>query len=111
MIPGIALTITCVIVSAVSQLLLKKSAQRSYRVWWREYVNLFVISGYALFLLTTILNIIALHYIPLTLSTALGTSVQIAVPILSYLFLHEELGKRKCIGMAIVALGIFIFAL
>lgn len=109
MLPGILLILLSVIISSLSQLLLKVSAQKDYVVWWREYINLFVISAYALFFFTTLLNIFALHYIPLTLSAVLGTSGQIVVPVLSYLFLHEKIDKRKCVGMIILALGILVF--
>lgn len=111
MLSGIILILSSTTISAISQLLLKLSARRRYPVWWREYVNLFVIAAYTLFLVATLFSALALRYIPLTLSTALGASGQIIVPVVSYLFLHEKIGKRKCAGMAIITVGILIFAL
>jgi len=107
---GIVLAFSSVIVSAISQVLLKVSASKTYSVWWRDYVNLYVISAYALFLSVTVLNIFALKYIPLTLGSAIEASGQIAVPVMGRLFLHEKIGRKKWIGMAVIALGIAIFA-
>ena len=106
---GIALVMVALLISSVSQVLLKLSARRMYINMWREYFNLFVITAYIMYFVTTILNVIALRYIPVTLSAALDSAGQIFVPIMSYLFLREKITRRKCLGMIIIVLGIFVF--
>lgn len=111
MLIGAGLVLFATGISAISQVLLKLSSRRSYPSAWREYINPFVITAYAMYFATTIMSVLALRYIPLTLSTALGTSGQIFVPVMSYLFLQEKISRRKAVGMAIIIVGIIIFAL
>lgn len=99
------------LVAAVSQLLLKLAARKNYPVWWRSYINPLVITAYGMFFGTTIMNVFALRYIPLTLSAALGASGQIFVPAVSALFLKEHISKRRLLGMFIIVAGIVLFSL
>lgn len=108
---GISLVLCSNIVAAVSQLLLKKAAGKTYSVWWRSYINPYVITAYAMLFATTILGVFALRYIPLTLSAAFAASGQIFVPVLSFLVLHEKISKKKCLGMLLIVVGIVVFSL
>lgn len=108
---GIALILCSNLVAGISQILLKKSAEKTYKVWWRSYVNPYVIIGYGLLFGTTILGVLALRFIPLTLSAALAASGQVIVPVLSYFVLHEKISKKRWIGMALIVIGIIVFSL
>ena len=107
---GAAFILTSTFIAGVSQILLKLSARKHYPDRWHEYLNLYVISAYALFFLSTIFSVTALRYIPVTLSAALGTSGQIIIPVMSFLILHETISRRKLYGMALIVLGILIFS-
>lgn len=108
---GICLVLTSNMVAAGSQILLKKAAKKTYLVWWRSYINAFVISAYSLLVLTTVFSVVALRFIPLSLSAAFAASGQIFVPVLSRVFLGEEISKRRLMGMLTIVLGIIIFSL
>lgn len=54
-----------VLVSAISQVLLKKAAMKHYENHLKEYLNPMVIFAYAMFVGTTFLSIIAYRGIPL----------------------------------------------
>ena len=108
---GVGLVLCSNLVAAISQILLKKAAKRSYSVWWRSYINPFVIIAYSLFILTTIFSVFALRFIPLSLSTVLSVSGQIFVSALSWVCLGEKISRRRCQGMLIIILGIIIFSL
>lgn len=108
---GIGLNLFSCTVAAVSQILLKKAAGKTWSVWWRTYINLYVMTAYFLFFVTTILGVLILQFIPLSFSAALGSSSQIFVPLFSYLFLGEKLGRRGICGMMIIVIGVVIFAL
>ena len=108
---GIGLVLCSNAVAAISQILLKKAAKRTYLVWWRAYVNVFVIAAYSMFVMTTVFSVIALKFIPLSLSAAFAASGQIFVPVLSWLFLKEKISSRRRFGMLIIVLGIIIFSL
>ena len=48
-IPYIGFLFISVIISAYSQILLKKSAQKTYKSFFKEYINPYVICGYGIF--------------------------------------------------------------
>ena len=108
---GIALILCSNVVAGISQILLKTAAKKNYSPWWRQYLNPYVICGYGLLFATTILGVLALRFIPLTLSAAFAASGQIIVPVLSYFVLHEKISRRRFLGMSIIVLGIIVFSL
>ena len=108
---GVSLVLCSNAVAAISQVLLKKAAKKMYPVWWRSYINTYVITAYALFVLTTVFSVFALRYIPLSLSAAFAASGQIFVPVLSWLLLGEKISKQRCRGLLLIVFGIIIFSL
>ena len=62
-----------VFISAISQVMLKKAAMKTYDSPIREYLNPLVIFAYVLFVGTTLLSIVAYRGIPLSI-TATGNS-------------------------------------
>lgn len=108
---GIAVVLGSNMVAAVSQILLKKAAVKKHDVWWRAYIDPLVIVAYSMFFSTTLFSVFALRYIPLSLSAALSASGQVFVPFLSHLFLHERIGRKKCLGILTIVAGIVIFSL
>jgi len=108
---GIGLVLLATFVAAVSQVMLKLSAQRQYNSHLAEYVNPLVIGGYTLLLSTTLVSVLALRYIPLTLAAALDSTGQIFVPVLSFLILKEHISRQKMLGMLVIILGLIIYFL
>ncbi len=98
-------------VSSVSQIMLKKSAQKTYASRMKEYLNPLVIIAYALFFGCTLITMYGLKVVPLTLSPALEASGYIFVAVLSYIFLREKLSKRQLAGMVLIAAGMIISSL
>ena len=62
---GVCTLLVSVLISAVSQIMLKKAADRKYENRLREYLNPLVIAAYGLFFISTILTMLALRYVPL----------------------------------------------
>ncbi len=109
---GVGIILLSNLVAAVSQLLLKQAAKKTWPNWWRSYLNVRVILAYVLFFGTTLFSVYAMRLgVPLSLSAALGASGQIFVPILSRLVLREEINKRRALGMLIIVVGIVVFSL
>lgn len=98
-------------VSSVSQILLKLSTKRRYSSQIQEYVNPIVISAYALFFGCTFLTIYALKGIPLSMAAILEASGYIFVTVLSRIFLHERIGRKKLCGLAVIIIGLMIYSL
>lgn len=98
-----------VFVASVSQIMLKKSANKTYDNPLREYLNAPVIIAYGLFFLSSLLTVLAYKYVPLSLGPILEATGYGWVALLGYIFLKEKISIKKIIGILLILLGIFIF--
>lgn len=101
--------LTGVFVSAIAQILLKKSAGKTYENKIREYLNPYVIISYSIFICATFCTIFAYSGIPLSFGPILAASEYIFVAVLSRTILKEKINKKKIIGLAVICLGIIVF--
>lgn len=99
-----------VFISAVSQILLKKSTGRKYSSRMREYLNLYVIAAYGLFFVSSIVTALAYQYVPLSRGQMLEAGGYIYVTVLGILFLKESLQKKEVLGMVCIIAGIVLSA-
>ncbi len=100
-----------IFISAVAQILLKKSANRKYKDRIKEYLNPYVIISYSIFIGATFCTIFAYKEIDLSFGPILGATEYIFVAILSKIFLKEKINKKKILGLAVICLGIAVFAM
>jgi len=103
--------ILSVLLSSISQMLLKKSAKKTYENSIKEYLNPLVLFAYSLFFTCTFITLISYKKIPLSLGPILESTGYIFVSILGSVFLNEKITKKKAIGMLIIILGVIIFSL
>ena len=96
------------LVSAASQLLLKKAADNPRYTGLRFYVNPKVIFAYGLFLGCMVLNVVALQTLDLTVASVLEASGFLYVMVLGALFLGEKITPRKLIGNVLIVTGIVL---
>ena len=101
--------LSSVVVSSFSQILLKKSTKKEHTSFIREYLNLNVIVGYSMMLISTILTVFAFRKLDYKNGPILESTGYILVMILSYLFLSEKITKRKLLGNLLILVGIFVF--
>lgn len=95
-------------ISSMSQIVLKKSANKQYDNPIKEYLNFPVLFSYFVFFLASLITVVAYKYVPLSLGPVLESSGYIFVSILGYIFLKERIGKRKLLGILLIILGIGI---
>lgn len=100
-----------VFISSVSQVLLKKAADRTYKNKLSEYLNPLVIGAYAMFFGSVILTMLALRYVPLSMSPILESTGYIFVAVLGYFFLKERFSRRKITGICLILAGIAVFSM
>lgn len=106
-----AIWLFSVFISSVAQIMLKVSANKTYENKIKEYVNPIVISAYGIFVVSTLLTMYALRYVPLTMSPIIESCSYVFVPVLGVLVLRERISKRRLLGMAVMAVGILVFTL
>ena len=110
--PYMLLILLSVIIASFSQILLKKSAQHSYDSFIKEYLNPYVIIGYSLFVVTTLLNIFAYsHGVELKSGAVIESTGLIFVIALSRFVFKETISIKKLIGVVLIMVGVIIFHL
>ncbi|MBQ7333702.1 MAG: EamA family transporter [Clostridia bacterium] len=100
-----------VFISSISQILLKKGAEKEYPSKIREYLNPYVMSGYALFFGCTLLSMYALKVVPLSMAPLLEAFGYIFVAVLSFVFLKEKFTKRQLLGTVLIMFGVVLYSL
>jgi len=105
----VCLLILAVLVSSISQIILKKSASKTYSSILKEYLNIYVITGYGLMVLSTILVILGLKGVPYKNEPIIESLGYIFVMILSNRILGEKITKKKIIGNGLILLGILVY--
>jgi len=105
---GVIIYLITPLLSALSQLILKKAADNPKYTGIRAYLNLPVIFAYGLFFGCMLLNVVALRTLDLTIASVLEASSYIYVMVLSWLFLKERISKRRLIGNLIIIVGIVL---
>jgi len=100
-----------VFISAVSQVMLKKAALKTYDSWLKEYLNPLVVLAYMLFVGTTLLSVLAYKGIPLSMGPILEATSYIYVTIFGVRVFHEKMNMQKYIALGLIIVGIVIYAL
>lgn len=106
-----ALNLLGVLVSAASQVMLKKSASREHGSVVREYLNPLVIFAYALFVGATLLSVLSYRGIPLSMGPILDATGYLWVTLFGVTIFHERMGARKLLALALIVCGIVVYAL
>ncbi|MCI9129092.1 MAG: EamA family transporter [Eggerthellaceae bacterium] len=99
-----------VFIAAVSQVMLKKAAQREYESVAKEYLNPLVIFAYVLFFATTLMTIFAYKEVPLTYGPILESASYIFVTIFGVTIFKESFGWKKGLALALIIIGILVFS-
>lgn len=100
-----------VFVSAISQVILKKAAMKRYDNPVREYLNPLVVIAYALFVVTTLMTILAYRVVPLSMGPILEATGYIYVAFFGVVVFGETLNKGKIVALGLILSGIAIYSM
>lgn len=106
-----ALNLLGVFISAVSQVLLKRSAASEHASVVREYLNPLVIFAYALFVGATLLSVLSYQGIPLSMGPVLDATGYLWVTLFGVTVFHERMSGVKFVALALIVCGIVVYAL
>lgn len=95
--------------ASVSQILLKKSAMKTYRSVIWEYLNPFVIGGYGILFLSMLLTIYAYSGMDYKNGPVIESFGNVIVLVLGHIFLKEKISLRKLLGIGCIMLGMAVF--
>ena len=108
---GILIMFGCTILTAVSQVLLKRSANLTHKSFIYEYLNWRVILSYSIFVLVLLLNTYAFTMVPMRYGSVVDAFTYVFVLLFSWMLLKEKITKEKLIGNLIIIAGIVIYTL
>ena len=111
MLPYLLLMFLGTFFSAISQVLLKQSAGKTYKSVIYEYLNWRVIVAYGISFSTLLLNTYAFTVVDMKYGAVIDTFSYVFVMLLSWLILKEHLTKGQLIGNLIIITGIFVYTL
>lgn len=100
-----------IFLSSVSQVMLKKAAEKEYKNVIEEYLNPLVIGAYALFFIASFMTIFAYKVVPLSMGPILEGTAYIYITIFGVKIFHEKITKRKLTALVLIIVGIVIFSL
>ena len=105
-----AIVILSVLLAACAQMLLKQGARQQYASLWRQYVNGWVIGGYAIMLGTMLINIFAMSRgVQVKEVSIIESMSYLFVPALSFVIFKEKLTWRKIGAIGIIVIGVIVF--
>lgn len=100
-----------VLISSISQILLKKSANKTYDSTLKEYLNPLVVIAYGMFFCSMMITMYCYNYVEVSAGPIFESAGYIFVGILGYIFLKERFTLKKIIGMILIIVGILVFSL
>ena len=111
MLPYLLLMFLGTFFSAISQVLLKQSAGKTYKSVIYEYLNWRVIVAYGISFSTLLLNTYAFTVVDMKYGAVIDNFSYVFVMVLSCLILKEHFTKGQLIGNLIIITGIFVYTL
>ena len=97
------------VLTSISQIMLKVSANKKYKSLIYEYANWYVIFSYSLFILITIIKSIAYKNIDYKYGPIMSTLSYVFIMCMSIKILKEKNTINKTVGVILIIVGIIIF--
>lgn len=98
-------------ISSVSQILLKKSADKIYDSKIKEYLNPLVLIAYGMFFCSMLITMYCYKFVDVSAGPIFESAGYIFVAVLGFIFLKEKFTVKKVIGMIVLMCGIALFSL
>ena len=99
-----------VLVSAISQVILKKESQKEHDSVSKEYLNVRVIFAYAMFFGSTLLAVFAYKVVPLSMGPILEATSYIWITLFGLFIFKESITKKQYLALALIIAGIIVFS-
>ncbi len=104
------LVMLSVFCAAVAQMMLKQGARKEYSSFIKQYLNFWVMGGYAIMGGTLLLNIFCMSRGVQVKEVSIIESLSyLFVPCLSWALFKEKITWRKAGAIAIIMMGIVVF--
>ncbi len=99
------------LITALSQIILKKSASKTYKSMIFKYVNPYVLFSYTCYVGVLVLNVFIYTKTDYRFGVVINSVSTVFVMLLSHFILNESLTQKRVAGNIIIICGILIFML
>lgn len=104
------LVILSVFAAACAQMLLKQGTRQNYVGFWRQYLNPWVIGGYAIMACSLVLNIWCMSRgVQVKEVSTIESLSYLFVPCMAFILFRERITLRKAEAIAIIISGVILF--
>jgi len=97
-------------ITAFSQIILKKSAEKKHKGFIFEYINPYVLFSYVCYFGVLVLNVFIYTKIDYRFGVVINSMASVLVMVLSKLMLKETITRKHILGNIFIILGIIIFS-
>ena len=97
--------------SAISQIMLKQSANREHKSWIYEYLNWRVILAYFIFFAVLLVNTFAYTHMDMKYGAVIDGLTYTFVMVMSFVLLKEKFTRAKLFGNLLIIVGVVIYML
>lgn len=105
------LMIISALITAFSQVILKKSANKKHKSIVFEYLNPFVSLSYLCYVGVLVLNVFIYTMVDYRFGVVINSMSTVLVMLLSRAVLKERIEKKQLVGNALIVCGILVFML
>ena len=109
--PFYALALSSLVLASSSQILLKKSAAKTWPSTLRQYLNVYVIAGYGMLGFSMILGLLCYRFLGYMETVILEPVGYILVFLFGRIVFAERFTPRKVGGICLIIAGILVFNL
>lgn len=102
------LLVFATLISSVSQVLLKKSADKTYPNRIREYLNFLVIFAYGLFFASAVMTMYSYKVVSISIGAMLETSSYVFIFLFDWLLFKEPVNIKKILSILLIIAGVII---
>ena len=100
-----------VVLSSLSQVLLKKAAGKKRQHWVFDYLNIKVVCSYAIMFVCMFLMIYAFTGMYYRFGAIIESLSFLLIMVLGRIYLGERITQRRLIGSGLIVLGVILFSL
>ena len=99
------------LITAFSQIILKKSADKQYKSIFFEYLNPYVLFSYVCYIGVLVLNVFIYTKVDYRFGVVINSMSTVFVMLLSKMILKEPVTGKRVFGNVIIVFGILVFML
>lgn len=102
------LLIFATLISSISQVLLKKSANNTYENRIQEYLNPLVMIAYVIFVVSAVLTMVSYKVVSISVGAMLEASSYVFVFLFDRFLFKETVNRRKILAIVLIIIGVIV---